>query len=139
MHNVQRHATTTVLENAAVGSKRVLIVENDERLLQALQMTLAEAGHDVVGCLGFGDARRYLAGHSPDFLLTEIRLGAFNGLHLAHLVKSTHPNTSVLIISGYDDPVLRNEAAVCGADYRLKPVSSGEILEYLQDGPTAEA
>ena len=75
---------------------------------------------------------RYLANHTPDILLTDLRLGAYNGLQLALLVREVHPDVAVVVLSGYD-PVLRKEAAQCGARYLHKPITSEDLLRHLDE------
>ena len=57
-----------------------------------------------------------------------MRLGEYNGIQLALLARELHPNIKVVVFSGFDDPVLREEAERVGAPFLVKPVSS-EILD----------
>ena len=50
-----------------------------------------------------------------DALITDVRLGAFNGLQLAVMARDTHPEIRVIVFSGFDDPVLRSDAEHIGA------------------------
>ena len=43
----------------------------------------------------------------PDFLITEVKLGAYNGLHLAIRAAGQHTPT---IVIGHMDPILQREA-----------------------------
>src|SRR5438132_12244049 len=104
-----------------IESKRVLLVDGDQPTLGLLERWLADAGYDVVACSRFEDAKTYLAGHAPDILLADIRLGAFNGLQLALLLKGEHPGSRAIVFSDYEDPVLQAEAGRCGARFVRKP------------------
>jgi hypothetical protein len=42
-----------------------------------------------------------------------------------------------VVVSGYDDPVIRAEAARYGAAYCVKPASAATLLAELQTQPTA--
>jgi DNA-binding response OmpR family regulator len=120
-------------------SKHVVIVEDDEQLLGLLECWLTDAGYDVVACVRFADAKTYLANHTPDILLTDLRLGAYNGLQLALLVREVHPDVAVVVLSGYDDPVLRKEAAQYGARYLRKPITSEDLLRHLDEATPPSA
>lgn|SRR5262249_18834128 len=112
--------------------RRVLLVDDDESLLNALQRALAEGGLEVVAHTSFEPARDAIRSEQFDAVLTDVRLGAFNGLQLAVVARQQHPRIPIIIFSGFDDPVLRAEAAAIGADYLVKPVSTGKIRTLLQ-------
>jgi YesN/AraC family two-component response regulator len=114
-----------------VSSSGVLVVDDNESLLAGLVSGLIAAGRHAQGCRGFEEARKYLDEHRPDVLITDVRLGAFNGLHLVLLFKARKPDGRAIVISGFDDPVLRGEAERSGALFLLKPVSVETILRAL--------
>jgi DNA-binding response OmpR family regulator len=111
---------------------RILVVDDDVPLLDAIQRAFSEAGQDVIAHSTFEGARGALRGESLDALVTDVRLGAFNGLQLAVIARDTHPNIRVIVFSGFDDPVLRHDAESIGATYLVKPVSFGELVEVLK-------
>ncbi len=68
----------------------------------------------------------------PDILLTDIRMPFMDGLELAEMVKRELPDLRIMFFSGYDDFEYAKRAIRIGAaDYLLKPVSSGQLLEAL--------
>ena len=69
---------------------RVLLVD-DHALLRLVSQWLTGGGFSVIACDSFEDARRELALHPPDVLLTDLRLGAFNGLQLVILARMGGP------------------------------------------------
>ena len=58
-----------------------------------------------------------------------MRLGAFNGLQLAMLARDVRADVRVVVFSGFDDPVLKEEARRIGASYLVKPVSGHTIVQ----------
>jgi DNA-binding response OmpR family regulator len=111
---------------------RVVIVDDDEALLRAMEEYVAGAGHDVVAFTQFDSAKSYLATAQFDVLVTDVRLGAFNGLQLATLAKLEHPGAIVIVLSGFDDSVLRNDATRIGARFYLKPISPLQLLADIE-------
>lgn len=109
----------------------MLVVEDDQTLLGVMTRWLTRAGHEVVPFSEYNAAKRYLATNTPHVLIADVRLGAFNGLQLAILAKYEHPEIRAIILTGFDDPVLRRESSMAGADYLIKPVSAGEILDRI--------
>jgi two-component system, response regulator RegA len=111
---------------------KILIVDDDPSLLEALERSFEEAGEDVVAHSTFEQARKALQTTQFDALITDVRLGAFNGLQLAVIGRDTYPNIRLIVFSGFDDPVLRTEAEHVGATYIVKPVTGTKLLEILR-------
>jgi len=112
--------------------QKILIVDDDPSLLEALERSFIEAGEDVVAHDSFEEARRALQSTQFDALITDVRLGAFNGLQLAVISRDTYPGIRLIVFSGFDDPVLRTEAEHVGATYIVKPVTGAKLLEILR-------
>jgi DNA-binding NtrC family response regulator len=115
---------------------RLLIVDDDVSLLDAMQRALRDSMRTVVACDSFEKARQMLKDQSFDALITDVRLGAFNGLQLAVMARDMYPDMRLIVFSGFDDPVLRADAEQIGAAYLVKPVASGDLLKLLEK-PTA--
>ena len=111
--------------------KRVLVVDDDAALLEAVRRGLEANGMAVTACGTFEDARQALRDKTFDALITDVRLGAFNGLQLAVVARTYDPQISVIVFSGFDDPVLREEAERAGGAYFVNPVHISELLAYL--------
>ena len=110
----------------------LLIVDDDVALLKALSRFLSDSGYNVVACSTFEGAKLQIAAVRPDIVITDVRLGAFNGLQLALLARDVRPDTRLLVFSGFDDPVLKEEARRIGATYLVKPVSGQGLLRELR-------
>ena len=114
------------------GLKRILVVDDDRQVLRYLTELLQESGYDTVSCERFLDAKGLLATSRPDLLLTDLRLGAYNGLQLAIFARERHPGLPVIVLTGYEDPTLRDEAARAGATFLIKPVPRAILIEAVQ-------
>lgn len=112
-------------------SERVLLVDDEPGLLDALRTALTRAGREVVACRTFDDAREQLLTEEFDVLVTDVRLGAFNGIQLAVIARNQAPDMKIIVFSGFDDPVLKEEAASLGAKYLVKPVTAELLLEEI--------
>ena len=107
----------------------VLLVDDDPEVLHTLRDLLESAGYQVLATTSFADAKRLLAGTPPpDVLITDVRLGMFNGLQLAVL---RAPTTGVIVISGHFDRTLEAETRRLGGIYMLKPVPAAVLLETV--------
>lgn len=112
-------------------AQRMLIVDDDESLLSVVSLAFQRTGRDVVSCSTFEEARQRLREGHFDVLLTDVRLGAFNGIQLVVIARAIHPEMQIIVFSGFDDPVLRQEAEHLGAAYVVKPVATASLLKIL--------
>jgi CheY-like chemotaxis protein len=108
---------------------KVLLVEDDASTRSALKTFLDRAGLETVAVGSFQEARHVMSALVPDLVVTDIRLGEFNGLQLLALAKQP---TAAIVITGFDDPVLRAEAQAFGAEFLVKPVAPGDLLALVQ-------
>ncbi len=121
--------------SSASTKLRLLIVDDDVNLLDAMLRSLRESVQKVVACESFEKARQALKDEAFDALITDVRLGAFNGLQLAVMARDMYPDMRLIVFSGFDDPVLRADADQVGAVYLVKPVGSSELLKLLEQPP----
>jgi CheY-like chemotaxis protein len=111
-------------------STTVLIVEDDKAARDGLVRLVAARGHEVLAAATFEEGRRLLKAHRPDVLITDVRLGAFNGLQL---LLSDPSHVHAIVLTAYSDPVLEAEARNLGAQYLLKPVVPAMLLDLVDE------
>jgi DNA-binding response OmpR family regulator len=110
---------------------RVLVLDDDEHALSGIVELLRDAGHNVTGASTY-DAAKRLLGVSPfDLLISDVRLRSFNGLHLVMQTRADHPETAIIIITGYDDPLIDLEASRYHAELVRKPIRPAEFKEQV--------
>jgi DNA-binding response OmpR family regulator len=108
-----------------------LIVEPLPSLAAPLAAVLSSAGCHVTAVGRYEEARHVLDSSPPTVLVTEIRLGAFNGLQLVLRGKAVRPRLAAIAMSAIDDPVLRSEAEQLGATFIKKPIAELELLAAI--------
>ena len=111
--------------------QRALIVDDDAQVLSLTARWLQRAGYDAVVSTDFLDARVQLQVCQPSAVITDVRLGLFNGIQLGLLARELFPDVRVAIISGWNDPVMRREAAQLGAVFLHKPFRAIELLSAI--------
>lgn len=110
---------------------QILIVGTSAERSAAMANLLVESGHDVISALGFTEAVHALVDRSPDLLISEVRLGAFNGLHLVIRCRTTHPAMRTIILDRTYDSGLEFDAQRYGATYLVEPVDAVELLAQV--------
>jgi DNA-binding NtrC family response regulator len=89
----------------------ILAVFTDSAERGRIVQVLAAAGHDVSSASTFEEAKRALKSTSPDFVITDERLGAYNGLHLILSARFENPAVRAMIITPVLNRGLEADAA----------------------------
>lgn len=120
-------------ERTAAGL-RVLVIDDDAMMREALSETLSEAGFDVVRTAVNGEEGVALAAELvPDAVLLDLRMAGIDGIEACRRIRSVTPRTHVVILSAYDEPGLRRQATDSGATgYVVKGSPPDRIFEALR-------
>jgi DNA-binding response OmpR family regulator len=116
------------MTGAALMRARILIVDDDQAYLAGMKELLEDAGYEVFLAGSFEDGKLVLRDRTPDLLIVDVRLGAFNGLQL---LSTGQVHIPAIVVTGFDDTVLRADANVFGASYLVKPISPSALLALI--------
>jgi len=111
--------------------KRVLLATADPASRSRREGWLQRLGFAVKSFSNFEDARRELPTLDPDVLISDVRLGEFNGLHLVIVGRARRANM-VAIVVGAPDPVLARETERLGATYLSEPITEDDLTGQVQ-------
>ena len=110
---------------------RILVLDDDEHALSGIVELLRDGGHHVTGAATYDAAKRLLGVSEFDLLVSDVRLRSFNGLHLVKQSRNDHPDMAVIIITGYEDPLIDLEAHRYHAELVRKPIQTAEFLNSV--------
>jgi DNA-binding response OmpR family regulator len=111
---------------------RVLVLEDDENALAGIVELLSESGYDVTPVSSYDDAKKLLALSSYDLLITDVRLRSYNGIHLVAKLRKESPETAVIIMTGYDEPLIELEASRYNAIFVKKPLKAQTLQDAVR-------
>lgn len=111
----------------------IVVVEDDMQMLTFMVELLRAAGYAVTGATTYEEARHVLACHAADLLITDVRLGAHNGLQLLVRARSAATKMPVIVVTGFADPVIQNETERLDGVYFEKPVDPRVILTAVSE------
>ncbi|WP_438434450.1 response regulator transcription factor [Gorillibacterium sp. sgz500922] len=113
----------------------ILIVDDESFVRRSLSDMLisAGAGWTVAGEAENGlDALEILEREPVDLVISDIRMPGMDGLKLAEEIRGKHPDTEVVLLTGYQDFTYARQAIQYGVrDYLVKPSSVEDILELV--------
>lgn len=79
------------------------------------------------------DALECIAGALPDIVVTDIRMPGMEGLELIRRAKELSPETEFVILSGYAEFTLAEQAIKLGVySYLVKPLSNAELERVMR-------
>jgi two-component system, response regulator / RNA-binding antiterminator len=92
----------------AVARTRVMLVDDDRGRLARLQQALADAGHDVVACVGGGDDLLLaVVRHAPDVVLIDTEAPGRDTLESLNRVSREQPRPIVMFSDNGDPDAIR--------------------------------
>lgn len=107
---------------------RVLLVEDDELLGDAVKTYVHRQGHAVDWALSREEAEASLEAAACDLVLLDLRLPDGNGLDVLKGLRARREETPVIIMTAQDQVSDRIAGLNAGADdYLVKPVDLGEL------------
>jgi DNA-binding NarL/FixJ family response regulator len=110
-------------------SPRVLVVDDDVILGEALCHLLRQKGFDVVGMASSGPEGVSLSQQTePDVVVMDFRMPMMDGLEATGLIKAQSPMTQTVMFTAYDDQTLNLEAAETGVYSLLVKGCSPDLL-----------
>lgn len=111
----------------------ILLVDDDHHLADSMAMWLRELSYEVDTAEDIASAKTQLGRRQFDLMITDLRLGDGDGFELINYAKKRHPDTSVLVMTGYATPDTAVEAVRAGAfDLLTKPLIDAELSLAIQ-------
>jgi CheY-like chemotaxis protein len=107
---------------------QILVVSNDNADLAAMLGVFASAGYSATGATTFEEAQQRLADESPDLVIADERLGAFNGLHVLLTARADRPNTGAIVTTPVENRGLEADARSLNVTCMVKPRTPSDWL-----------
>ena len=110
----------------------ILLVDDDPFILEGIGADLDSQGFILTEANSGDRALELLAGQKFDLVITDLVMENVDGIQVLKKAKTLHPDTMVIILTGYGNmasaiEALRHEAD----DYLLKPCESTEMLHRI--------
>jgi two-component system response regulator HydG len=114
-----------------------LVVDDDAGQTDSLVILLRREGHRAEGVYDADQALALLRQQDVELVISDLKLGAKDGIWLTKQIHANFPDTSVIVITAYGTIETAVEAVKSGAfDYVLKPIQPQQfrvVLERAQE------
>ena len=112
-------------------SKRILVVEDEDRLRRVIQLQLTDAGYEVDLAPNGTDALRFV--DRADLVLTDLKLPDMDGLEVLTHARQLNPAAPVVLMTAFGTVETAVDAMKKGAaDFVLKPFSLDHLMSVIE-------
>jgi two-component system response regulator MprA len=112
---------------------RLLVVDDDPSVREALALVLDLNGFDVTTAIDGRQAIRTLAVDSPDAVILDVLMPGLDGLEVCRRLRATGNRTPVLMLTARSEVSERVAGLEAGADdYLAKPFAREELIARLR-------
>ncbi|HMN99130.1 MAG TPA: response regulator transcription factor [Miltoncostaeaceae bacterium] len=112
---------------------RILVVDDEPAVRDAVRRALVLSGYTVDVADGGGAAVAALAAEAPDAVVLDVAMPGVDGLEVCRRLRASGDRTPVLMLTARDTVADRVEGLDAGADdYLVKPFALEELLARLR-------
>ncbi len=112
---------------------KILCVDDEEVILGSFRKILVLDGYSIDTVETGQEALGLIQKHHYDFLFTDLKMPAMDGVEVTKSVKHLRPDIDVIIITGYASVETAVETMKYGAmDYVEKPFTEDELLAFVK-------
>ncbi|CAM5721261.1 DNA-binding response regulator OS=Streptomyces alboniger OX=132473 GN=CP975_16430 PE=4 SV=1 [Streptomyces alboniger] len=114
-------------------TQRILIVDDEPAVREALQRSLAFEGYDTQVAVDGADALEKTTAYQPDLLVLDIQMPRMDGLTAARRIRGAGDTTPILMLTARDTVGDRVTGLDAGADdYLVKPFELDELFARVR-------
>jgi len=117
-------------------NKRVLVVDDEEKVVFFLRESLEELGHDytITAARSAEEALEKITEEPYDLVISDLRMPGLNGLELFEKVKEVSPGTHLILMTAYGSDEVEAEAHRLETyEYITKPFHVADLIEVARD------
>ncbi|MEV7563208.1 response regulator transcription factor [Streptomyces sp. NPDC089795] len=119
--------------NPAEGEARILVVDDEPAVREALRRSLAFEGYAVQTAVDGLDALDKAASYAPDLIVLDIQMPRMDGLTAARRLRASGSVTPILMLTARDTVGDRVTGLDAGADdYLVKPFELDELFARVR-------
>ncbi len=117
------------------GNERIMVVEDEERILNMIREILSDYGYVVTV---FGKATEALQAFEEqpkqcDLIITDMTMPDMTGIRLAREIMEIRPDIPIILTTGYSELVDREQALSMGIkSYVEKPLKMRELIKTVR-------
>ncbi|HZH02568.1 MAG TPA: HD domain-containing phosphohydrolase [Myxococcaceae bacterium] len=121
------------METLAHVPPRILVVDDDEAVRDVISVILREEGYHCIVAHGAEMALDLVAMEETPLVISDMKMPGRDGLWLLDNLRDLHPDTAVVMLTGYGDTEAAVDCLRRGAvDYLLKPPKVTNLIRAIE-------
>lgn len=116
---------------------RILLVEDQTHLRNVLTRVLQRAGADVLPAANGEEALRLIDDRAPHVLVTDVVMPLLSGPELVRQLRIRHPDTAIVLMSGYTGDEIVPADLLDEARFLHKPFAADALVRAVQEALTS--
>jgi DNA-binding response OmpR family regulator len=113
--------------------KKVLVIDDDPDILEAVQMILDSGGYDSATTTKGDETYKKIEEYQPDLIILDVLLSGNDGRRICKNLKADPATKKLPIIMISAHPTAKDSVKECGADsFIAKPFSVVDLLAEIQ-------
>jgi diguanylate cyclase (GGDEF)-like protein/PAS domain S-box-containing protein len=135
---MNNQASDNTMKSGTDGNREqeptLLLLDDEENILRALTRVLRRDGYRILTTTSVKEAFSLLAENQVQVIVSDQRMPEMSGTDFLSEVKTIHPDTVRIVLSGYTDLKSVTDAINEGAIYKFltKPWDDRQIREHIQ-------
>lgn len=114
-------------------TRRVLLIDDDAAVREALGQTLELADFDAITAGSFVEAKDYITSEFEGVIVSDIRMSGRDGFHLLKYAGEQDPELPVILLTGEGDIPMAVRAIAGGAfDFLEKPCAPNDLTAVIE-------
>lgn len=120
--------------------RHVLIVEDDPTIRDLLEETLRLESFDVTTATSVEEGLVAIEAGAYTVAIIDLKLPDGTGMKLVQRAREHGPGALIVVMTGYNEEILRRRADALGADvFIAKPFSPLDLLQAIEERQRAQA
>ena len=113
---------------------RILIVDDNPEITQALRETLEEASHEVMAVTTGEEGIRMCRETSFDIVITDVGMPGISGLETSRAIRALRPTTRIILMTAWDVRLSPQQMEESAASLAIqKPFEKARILSAIEE------
>ncbi len=118
------------LSHVAVGTERILVVDDEQAVLESTQFMLQQLGYQVTACASANEALTCFSAKPTgfDLVLSDMTMPRTSGVELLRRIREQRPEIPVILMTGFAGLLNEKELKRYGIDeFIIKPLTAQEL------------
>ena len=94
---------------------KLMIVDDDIRIRKLIISMVSDLTTEIFECTDGSQAHETFPLHRPDLVLMDLAMPGIDGFATNRLIKSSHPEARIIIVTSHDGDAMRETARTAGA------------------------